>query len=1088
MSTPVDNRLRLSDLKRAWDSRDPDLHEQVITLVNQDDEPAAGTPPVRDGAPTFATFLASIRDEKFKKRDAEERRIFRQEQIKALERPDAEVPLSDRLRVHEVLLALWADNGPAARSTLLKIIPQAPFRYGAWRALKRIYKEAEARNDDEILAALIARIDGGTSYGSEVALRTILYLKRRSWRYLRTLGRERPMVYPDVAAEVLANYPDAYDWSGTWVANHILYHELKSYTRTRFRHRKRPSGLENRAFVDLWKRSPRPLFALLERAKSDRARLYAAEALKADFRASIREVEPAWVARLVGVRSRPVDDFVVWILNNVPRFEQGSFRSLGLHEAVLKLFDSPSQDAATYAAGYARTHARDLAVDELIRLADSNTVAVRKLAIDLLADRDPRTEVGLDAWGRLLETGHGFDLASNVLRKHFGAKELTPAWFRDRLPKSGRGSFDYLCTRLLELQPAEKLGPDYFLGLLADSDRDGENIHQIASFVTRNLRKFDLNALPADALKALALRRTTSDTAFEWIDEGKLKAQSLGLEFLKALAYHPEWETDPWLAAFRKAGPKWAREMSFDEQKSERVLGWLKDVRRFSSEELGFAWLLKLAARAEPRYHNFAVETMIKGFTPADFAPKQGEASPSGGTPAAGAASDVDLGGATFLFTGKLATMQRKEAEDKVRDAKGANSSTVSPKLHYLVIGDEGSPLYGNGKKGSKQVKAEELNAAGANIKIISETAFLKMLSGHAPKADSGDAMAGSERLWEMANASGPAEQQALASFAIKYIRRHHPDIALAETDRPVDPGSEIPADFLTLDRVRPLFFETRKPLRDLALELSKYEFARWSPQAVDLVALAECSHADVRNFVANALLAEAGPETRRYRIDPEALGAAAVFRFCESAEEATRALGLQLIERSPKYRLPEELFRLTESPDRYVRGFVIRALWSLYRDRGITAGWKPSVPPSTTVGSAAKKAAAAQAENRGTGAPGRPSSPPASHRELWMFLRRALFELPPPRPDKKVEQGADAEGPAARIKKLPARRAKLELVATLSDLAMLDADFARGLLPLLDDFRTSRGKSERDACLVAATRIRHLWSEAAGPLLSAGA
>ena len=37
--------------------------------------------------------------------------------------------------------------------------------------------------------------------------------------------------------------------------------------------------------------------------------------------------------------------------------------------------------------------------------------------------------------------------------------------------------------------------------------------------------------------------------------------------------------------------------------------------------------------------------------------------------------------------------------------------------------------LDGQGKKGSKQVKAEELNAAGANIKIISETAFLQMLA-----------------------------------------------------------------------------------------------------------------------------------------------------------------------------------------------------------------------------------------------------------------------------------------------------------------------------------------------------------------------
>ena len=32
-------------------------------------------------------------------------------------------------------------------------------------------------------------------------------------------------------------------------------------------------------------------------------------------------------------------------------------------------------------------------------------------------------------------------------------------------------------------------------------------------------------------------------------------------------------------------------------------------------------------------------------------------------------------------------------------------SSGVTAKVHYVVIGDEGSPLYGQGKKGSKQLK-----------------------------------------------------------------------------------------------------------------------------------------------------------------------------------------------------------------------------------------------------------------------------------------------------------------------------------------------------------------------------------------------
>ncbi len=60
------------------------------------------------------------------------------------------------------------------------------------------------------------------------------------------------------------------------------------------------------------------------------------------------------------------------------------------------------------------------------------------------------------------------------------------------------------------------------------------------------------------------------------------------------------------------------------------------------------------------------------------------------------------------------------------------------------------------------------------------------------------------------------------------------------------------------------------------------------------------------------------------------------------------------------------------------------------------------------------------------------------------------------------------------RLKPFPARKAKLALVETMRDLALEDADFARVVLPILEEFMISRGMSERAACLVAVTRIRH--------------
>src|SRR5205823_10169886 len=123
------------------------------------------------------------------------------------------------------------------------------------------------------------------------------------------------------------------------------------------------------------------------------------------------------------------------------------------------------------------------------------------------------------------------------------------------------------------------------------------------------------------------------------------------LAFLKALAFHPAWETDPWVTELRRSDRAWARSLEFNEELADMVLGWLGDVRRFSSADLGFDWLMQLVDRSEPRYHDFAVETMIKALRPADFAPvgAASRAAPSAGA-ARLAAPTVDLGGASFLF------------------------------------------------------------------------------------------------------------------------------------------------------------------------------------------------------------------------------------------------------------------------------------------------------------------------------------------------------------------------------------------------------------------------------------------------------
>jgi hypothetical protein len=1080
--------LTLDDIRKAWDARDP----RLIKLIEQLCDQAIPKPdkPIRKEALTFDKFINSLRDWKYRQKTREEQAHYRIETLKALEAPTAEVPLADKLRVHEVIYILWQSNDALARDYLLRIIANVPMIYGPWKALKKIFKEAEAKNDTEVYGAISARIDMASARGSygKVSGATLGYCARRAWRYLRRVAVQLPATYADVACDYLINYTDDTNWRGTWIFNHIFFHDTKQYGRNRFRFGWRenmnPADLKKRAYGELWKRSHRPLFSLLDRARCDPVRDFAIAALKTDFREKLRETEPAWVVRLVGVPSRAIHDFVVWILQNVPKFEQGAFRTLGLHEAVLKLFDSPSTVARKYAADYARTHARDLSVDELIRLANNDNEDVRKLARDLLGEKDPRTGVGLEAWGRLLETTHGSKFAAEAITKHFGAKELTPDWFQGRILSPSDEAFNFATKLLPKIHDLKTLGTAFFVGLLRKVNPDDDRSSQVASYALKEIAKLDPNTIDTEQLRWLTLFPPAGNEVFNWVNQNKLtKPQALGMDFLKMMAFQPDWDASTWLPNFKAANGQWAKELTFDENRAQQVLGWFRDVRKFTPSDLGFDWLMRLVARSEPMYHDFASDRLIKTFVPSDFAPKT---APAAGAPAAAAVAD--LAGASFLFTGKLASMTREDAEGRVKGARGTVAGSVTPKLHYLVIGDEGSPLYGQGAKGSKQTKAEELNEKGANIRIISETTFLRMLAGDAaPGAGAADAVtAGCERLWQLVIAPGPADAP-VGRFAREYIRQHHTELGQKLAGKPVESGAEIPAAFLSLERVFPLFSESRKPIREFALELANYEFARWNPNVDYLVGMSEIPYMDIRRFVAKSLLAEDKPENRPFRLDATKLEASAVYRFCESNDEETRALGMALINQQARLRVPEELFRLSESPDRKVRAFVIRALWTVYRERGVTADWKPPPPPKPTVGAKAKKDAEKAAVARGEGVPHRPEQWPAQKPTLSEFLRRILFEIPPGRPEKSRDavEDSDPNDPNAKkaekvvsVKPLPARRAKLDLVEVMRDLALEQKDFGEGILPLLDEFMLSRGPSERAACLVAVTRIRHKYPE----------
>jgi DNA ligase (NAD+) len=81
------------------------------------------------------------------------------------------------------------------------------------------------------------------------------------------------------------------------------------------------------------------------------------------------------------------------------------------------------------------------------------------------------------------------------------------------------------------------------------------------------------------------------------------------------------------------------------------------------------------------------------------------------------------LSGKSFVFTGKLQTLSRGEAEQRVRALGAAVLSGVSKSLSYLVLGQEK-----DGGKSTKQKAAEKLVSQGEPIVILSEDELFAML------------------------------------------------------------------------------------------------------------------------------------------------------------------------------------------------------------------------------------------------------------------------------------------------------------------------------------------------------------------------
>ena len=79
--------LSLDDIRRAWDSRDPDLANLIVSLATAAD-PRPAHPP-REGALSFASFISHLGNYQFRREAPQARARYRIDTMKSLEAPAA---------------------------------------------------------------------------------------------------------------------------------------------------------------------------------------------------------------------------------------------------------------------------------------------------------------------------------------------------------------------------------------------------------------------------------------------------------------------------------------------------------------------------------------------------------------------------------------------------------------------------------------------------------------------------------------------------------------------------------------------------------------------------------------------------------------------------------------------------------------------------------------------------------------------------------------------------------------------------------------------------------------------------------------
>ena len=202
--------ITFEDVKRALDDRSPEAADLIVRYLEQNDpredraEGAEEADPAAADAFTTSRLRGALHPNTLDDKTEDEKKAIRADAWKQLMAAPHHPP---RLDLGPMFIAFYEGGDPWHQQLLIDVFSRGRLGWGTWKAFKTIYKQAETAHDVQMLGVVLWRLDAlpQTPYRTdEILPGTVLYMRRRAWRYLRELGSALPDLYPPLAAQVLS--------------------------------------------------------------------------------------------------------------------------------------------------------------------------------------------------------------------------------------------------------------------------------------------------------------------------------------------------------------------------------------------------------------------------------------------------------------------------------------------------------------------------------------------------------------------------------------------------------------------------------------------------------------------------------------------------------------------------------------------------------------------------------------------------------------------------------------------------------------------------------------------------------------------